>query len=408
MWLPDAVLTCIKTLQKAGYQGYAVGGCVRDWLCGLKPKDYDVTTSATPEQVTALFPRVVPTGLKYGTVTVLFGKEPVEVTTFRAEDGYSDGRRPDQVRLIDNLIEDLARRDLTVNAMAFSPTTGLIDPFGGERDIRRGIIRAVGDPAVRFEEDRLRILRAFRFAATLGYRLDTDTLKAALQQAKGISSVSAERVTGELMRTLTGTFPSRLRPLVESGGLLPWGIRPVSSLFALDFTSPQRAVRLAALCLLTGSDLEELGHRLRLDRRTYKEASQLLFEQTKQIPATESGVRRRLCEVGPTLLSRTLRLQGDLSSAAAPAAAFAAQMTGRILRRGDPYQLRMLAVTGEDLIQAGFAPGPAIKRTLMSLLDAVLEDPGCNQKQNLLRLALICENGKSPKDDRQAMQGERR
>lgn len=395
MWLPDAVLTCIETLQKAGYQGYAVGGCVRDWLCGLTPKDYDVTTSATPEQVTALFPRVVPTGLKYGTVTVLFGKEPVEVTTFRAEDGYSDGRRPDQVRLIDNLTEDLARRDLTINAMAYSPADGFIDPFGGEKDIRRGIIRAVGDPAVRFEEDRLRILRAFRFAAALGYRLHPDTLKAALEKARGLSTVSAERVTAELMRTLTGNFPSRLKPLVESGGLLPWGIRPVSRLFSLNFTSPQRAVRLAALCLLTGSDLEELGLRLRLDRRTYKEAAGLLLEQTRPIPATESEVRRRLCEAGPTLLSRALRLRGDLSFSAAPAAAFAAQMTGRILRRGDPYQLCMLAVTGEDLMKEGLAPGPGIKHALLDLLNAVLENPSRNQKETLLGLVHARKNKES-------------
>lgn len=395
MWLPDAVLTCIETLQKAGYQGYAVGGCVRDWLCGLTPKDYDVTTAATPQQVIALFSRVVPTGLKYGTVTVLFGKEPVEVTTFRAEDGYSDGRRPDQVRLIDNLTEDLARRDLTINAMAYSPTTGLIDPFGGERDVRRGIIRAVGDPAVRFEEDRLRILRAFRFAATLGYRLHPDTLKAALQQAEGLSAVSAERVTGELMRTLTGSFPSRLRPLVESGGLLPWGIRPACTLSSLDFTSPQRAVRLAALCLLTGSDLEELSLRLRLDRRTYKEAAGLLVEQMRPIPATESEVRRRLFEAGPALVSRSLRLRGDLSFSDAPAAAFAAQRMGRILRRGDPYQLCMLAVTGGDLIKAGLAPGPGIKRTLLDLLDAVLENPDCNQKKTLLRLVHARRNEES-------------
>lgn len=395
MRLPDAVLTCIETLQKAGYQGYAVGGCVRDWLCGLTPKDYDVTTSATPQQVTALFPRVVPTGLKYGTVTVLFGEEPVEVTTFRAEGGYSDGRRPDQVRLIDNLTEDLARRDLTINAMAFSPAAGLIDPFGGEKDVRRGIIRAVGDPTVRFEEDRLRILRAFRFAATLGYRLHPDTLKAALQKAEGLSSVSAERVTAELMRALTGSFPSRLRPLVESGGLLPWGIRPVSTLFALDFTSSQRAVRLAALCLLTGSDLEELGLRLRLDRRTYKEAAGLLLEVSQPIPTAEYQMRRRLCKAGPTLLSCALRLRGDLSSSDAPAAASAAQMMRRILRRGDPYRLEMLAVTGEDLIQAGLVPGPRIKRTLLELLDAVLENPGCNQKETLLCLVHARKNKES-------------
>lgn len=386
MRLPEYVTACIEGLNRAGFEGYAVGGCVRDWLCGLTPKDYDVATSATPEQVAEAFPKVVPTGLKYGTVTVLLSNHPVEVTTFRKEEGYSDGRRPDRVHLIDSLTEDLARRDLTINAMAYSPASGLIDPFGGADDVRRGIIRAVGDPARRFEEDRLRILRAFRFAATLGYRLDPKTREAALKKAEGLSAVSAQRVTAELMRALVGRFPARLLPLIEGGGLLPWGIRPTASLAPLQATAPEKSVRLAALCRLTASEFEEVGERLCLDNRTQRETAVLLQEQARPIPLSERQIRLCLSQVEPPLAAMAFRLRGDLSLQDAPAAACVLQRMGRILRRGDPYRLHMLQVKGEDLMGQGVLPGPQMKRMLSFLLEEVLADPSLNQKETLLRL----------------------
>ena len=206
MPLPQNIASAMLRLEQAGFACYAVGGCVRDWLLGKQPHDYDLCTAAAPEQTMQVFAgeKIIETGLKHGTVTVLLQGEPIEITTFRTEGNYSDGRRPDSVAFVSDIVQDLARRDFTVNAMAWSPVHGLCDPFGGQEDLHSGIIRCVGDPYERLSEDALRILRALRFAAVLGFSIEPDTARALHELKTQMCHVSSERVTAELLRLLSG------------------------------------------------------------------------------------------------------------------------------------------------------------------------------------------------------------
>lgn len=197
MPLPDEVRQVIDTLESAGHEAWVVGGCVRDALLGHVPQDYDITTSAKPQEVQELFEKTIPTGIKHGTVTVMINHQPLEVTTYRVEEDYKDHRHPEQVRFVSNIDEDLARRDFTINAMAWHPQRGLRDPFGGQKDLEAGIIRAVGDPYLRFEEDALRMFRAWRFAGRFGFDLDPETEKAIEHCTPYARGLSAERVRAE-------------------------------------------------------------------------------------------------------------------------------------------------------------------------------------------------------------------
>ena len=208
--MPENAKKVIETLEAAGYEAYIVGGCVRDSILGREPGDWDITTAARPEQVKALFRRTIDTGIKHGTVTVMFGKEAYEVTTYRVDGEYSDHRRPDSVEFTANLEEDLKRRDFTINAMAYSPSAGVIDLFGGMDDLDNKVIKAVGDPLARFDEDALRILRAIRFAGQLDFTIERDTRKAMILRAQFLQDISAERIRVELDKLLTSAHPEKL------------------------------------------------------------------------------------------------------------------------------------------------------------------------------------------------------
>ena len=208
--MPENAKKVIETLEVAGYEAYIVGGCVRDSILGREPGDWDITTAARPEQVKALFRRTIDTGIKHGTVTVMFGKEAYEVTTYRVDGEYSDHRRPDSVEFTANLEEDLKRRDFTINAMAYSPSAGVIDLFGGMDDLDNKVIKAVGDPLARFDEDALRILRAIRFAGQLDFTIERDTRKAMILRAQFLQDISAERIRVELDKLLTSAHPEKL------------------------------------------------------------------------------------------------------------------------------------------------------------------------------------------------------
>ena len=215
--LPDDVKQIIETLEQHGYEGYAVGGCVRDSILGRIPNDWDITTSATPQQVKKLFPRTVDTGIQHGTVTVLMGKEGYEVTTYRVDGEYEDARHPKEVTFTANLEEDLRRRDFTINAMAYNDSEGLVDVFGGRADIEQKVIRCVGNAEERFGEDALRIMRAVRFSAQLGFTVDPDTAEAAKKLAGTLSKISAERIQTELVKLLVSPHPDYLRYAWEYG-----------------------------------------------------------------------------------------------------------------------------------------------------------------------------------------------
>ncbi len=215
--LPDQVNKIIDTLEEAGYEAYAVGGCVRDSLLGRTPDDWDITTSAKPEDCKRLFPRTVDTGIKHGTVTVLLGGEGFEVTTYRIDGVYEDGRHPREVTFTASLKEDLRRRDFTVNAMAYNERSGLVDIYGGMQDIKNRVIRCVGDAWERFDEDALRMLRAVRFSAQLGYRIDEKTREAVKAMAPNLQKISAERIQAELVKLVTSPHPDDLRTAYELG-----------------------------------------------------------------------------------------------------------------------------------------------------------------------------------------------
>ena len=270
--VPGPVASCCRSLWEAGYQAYPVGGCVRDLLLGRSPGDWDAATSALPQEIQALFPHTLPTGLKHGTVTVLLEDMAVEVTTFRGESGYSDGRHPDAVVFGVGLEADLARRDFTINAMALAPDGAVIDRFGGLSDLKAGYIRCVGDPDQRFREDALRMLRGIRFAAQLGFSLEAATLAALTRNAPGLDKVSGERVKVELEKLLLSTRPQLAALPVELGMLQRFGAEEACpDLSFLQDLPLAPEVRWRAFCRTTGLDIASLPVERRIRRAVLRE-----------------------------------------------------------------------------------------------------------------------------------------
>ena len=294
---------CCRTLWQAGFDAYPVGGCVRDTLLGRMPGDWDVTTSALPEQVTALFEHVVQTGVKHGTVTVVLEDEHIEVTTFRGESGYSDGRHPDAVRFDATLEQDLARRDFTINAMALAPDGTVIDLFGGLADLDKKIIRCVGQPEQRFAEDGLRMFRAVRFGAQLGFELTQDTIEAIHSCARGAERIAAERVRVELEKTLCSDRPEEAIQFFLLGLMTRWAKGAPTDLGCLQHLPAAPLVRWAGLCagLLQNECIEKAAdflEGLRLDRRTIHacEAGEMLWRSG--LPDNDTDWRRALARYG--------------------------------------------------------------------------------------------------------------
>lgn len=382
--MPRGVLAVIDRLEHAGYEAYAVGGAVRDMIRGQTPHDFDVATAARPEDVMYLFDRVVPTGLKYGTVTVLWDDMAIEVTTFRHDGRYKDGRRPDRVFTASCVEDDLARRDFTMNAIAWSPKSQLTDPFGGFEDIQKGLIRAVGDPFIRFGEDALRILRAFRFAAQLHYIIETKTREAALALAGSLSNVSAERVGVELLKTLNSAYPSALTPLVVSSALVPWGIGCCDDLAVLDQAPSKAWVRLGALCYVTRSDCDVVCEKLKLSRLISKQTYQIYDGLVRSLPTTDQDLRRVMGRIGFEQTAYIIRLHAVILNEPVDILEEKLQL---FHRRKDACRLDMLAVSGKDLAQSGVMQGTKVGNILEGLLELVLENPALNQKEYLLKRA---------------------
>ncbi len=435
--LNPGAIKLLERLSQSGFQAYLVGGCVRDLLRGARPHDWDVCTSARPEEVLALFSgeTVVPTGLRHGTVTVLLGGHPYEVTTFRVDGPYSDGRRPDSIRFSSNLKEDLARRDFTMNAMAMDAAGRLYDPFGGAKDLERGLIRCVGEPGRRFREDGLRILRALRFAAVLGFSMEGETARSLRQNRDMLRHVAAERIQAELLRLLPGpaaggvlrAFPEvlwvfwpELEPLRGFDQHSPWHCWDLweHSLHALDAAPPEPPLRLAALLHDVGKpgcftlDGEGLGHfyghagpsahlagemlrRLRLDRATLERVVLLVERHHLELPPREPVLRRRLRQLGPEVFFQLLDLQRADAAGQAPDIALprrseldrAEAMARSILAQHPCLTLKDLAVNGRDVLALGVPPGPAVGRVLRRLLEQVSEGGLPNEREALLPAA---------------------
>ena len=391
--IPAGCLALMDRLASCGYPSYLVGGCVRDLCRGVAPHDYDLTTSATPDEMKTVFRgyRVIGTGIAHGTLTVLSDGAPYEVTTYRIDGDYSDGRHPDAVIFTPSLEEDLARRDFTVNAMAYSPENGLIDPFCGQADLEAKVIRAVGEPERRFREDSLRVLRALRFASTLGFTVEPATSAALLRLAPTVSRVSPERIREELLKLLSGGSSGRVLKGYRDAlfaavpALAPIGERWDAAATAASNLSSDPVLALAALgCPLGEEATAALFRALKTDRRSEKRASLAVGAYADGLPTDLSAAARFLIHYGENTARDAVRLAvayGDKNAEAANRAIDAFLVSGR------PTTLAELAVRGGDLTAIGIPEGPALKETLAYLLDLAARGEVDNEKTALLAAA---------------------
>lgn len=395
--LDPGAAALLTRLHAAGHAAYAVGGCVRDSLLGQTPHDWDLCTSATPEQVLELFGEAhcIPTGLQHGTVTVKHGGELYEITTFRTEGAYSDGRHPDHVAFVPDVKEDLARRDFTINAMAYNAEEGLIDPFGGQNDLAAGIVRAVGEPQRRFEEDALRILRLYRFAARFGFAIDPATGQAARALCRHLDCVSEERIAEELSRLLAAPEPGAYLEAEVLAVIFPEldAAELPESRRILDALEPGMKhvpVRLAALlCPLGEAGARAALKRLKCSNALTGTVATLVREAAAGMPGAALTLTAR------RFLSRydlaTITDLTALCSARHPeqAEAFAAlqQEAARLVETNACCRINQLAVNGRDLMDAGIRPGPGLRRVLDALLEQVLTGQLPNEKAALLAAA---------------------
>lgn len=395
--LDPGAAALLTRLHAAGHAAYAVGGCVRDSLLGQTPHDWDLCTSATPEQVLELFGEAhcIPTGLQHGTVTVKHGGELYEITTFRTEGAYSDGRHPDHVAFVPDVKEDLARRDFTINAMAYNAEEGLIDPFGGQSDLAAGIVRAVGKPQRRFEEDALRILRLYRFAARFGFAIDPATGQAARALCRHLDCVSEERIAEELSRLLAAPAPGAYLEAEVLAVIFPEldAAELPESRRILDALEPGMEhvpVRLAALlCPLGEAGARAALKRLKCSNALTGTVATLVREAAAGMPGAALTLTAR------RFLSRydlaTITDLTALCSARHPeqAEAFAAlqQEAARLVETNACCRINQLAVNGRDLMDAGIRPGPGLRRVLDALLEQVLTGQLPNEKAALLAAA---------------------
>jgi tRNA nucleotidyltransferase (CCA-adding enzyme) len=400
--IPAAIMAVLETLHRAGFHGVVVGGAVRDALLGAIGVDWDVASNATPREVIDLFPRTIPTGIEHGTVTVLSGhgddRHAVELTTFRGEGVYEDGRRPSEVRFLRDLKDDLARRDLTINAFAWDPVKlEFTDAFAGLEDLRAGLIRAVGDPATRFAEDGLRTMRAVRFAATMGFRLETATQAAIAGALDVFDKVSRERVRVELVKLLAAQRPSLgLIPMAQTGlwdrVLAPLGAEiRAETIAACDRIAPRPIVRLARLLWPVRHDRAQVERVLDGLRPSREERAALLRLTEESVDELALALALDPAERGPMIRRSAAELErGYLDDAASllelgddGRAALAEALDGAALSSKE------LAIKGRDLITAGVAaPGPRIGELLDELLEWVIEDPRRNDAQQLLAEAM--------------------
>jgi len=430
--IPEYVCKVLKTLKRGGHEAWCVGGCVRDSLLGRTPGDWDVTTSALPEETLAMFAgRAAPTGLRHGTVTVRLGGDSVEVTTYRVDGIYRDHRRPESVSFTRSLEEDLKRRDFTVNAMALGPDGTLRDPFGGQVDLRRGILRCVGEPDRRFREDALRILRGLRFAAVLGFSIDPATAEGIHRRRALLGEIAPERIWAELQKLLCGkAAAAALREYPDVLGVFWPEVLPMvgfdqhnrhhcfdvweHTLHALEAVEPEMVLRCTMLLHDIGKptcftmDAKGNGHfyghpavsrdladgmlrRLKCGNADRETVLRLVEWHDRNIPRTDRGLRRALLALGERDLRRLLAvkradnlaqatefrdMQGEIDRAE--------EIMDRLLKEDACFSLRQLAVNGNDLTVLGFS-GPDLGRALESLLNAVVEEEVPNNREALLQ-----------------------
>ena len=391
--LPTKVKQIISRLEKADFEAYAVGGCVRDSILKRSPEDWDITTSAKPEEVKRLFSAAIDTGLQHGTVTVVIEKEGFEVTTFRLDGDYTDGRHPDRVAFTSSLTEDLRRRDFTINAMAYSEKTGLIDEFDGERDLEDGVIRAVGEAKERFSEDALRMLRAIRFAGQLNFKIEEKTFDAIKELSPNIAKVSVERIAKELEKLLLSGNPEYIALVYETGifsviapevAMLFENGEISSSIKALSRASfPEKKelyqIRLAIFLEGLGADkAAKLLKRLKLDNDTINTVKKLLELSLREVENNETDMRRTVKEAGHKMMPLLLEMRR------AKGLKDNKELYQTVIDNGYCTSISELNINGKDLMDAGIPKGALIGSTLERLLELVIEKPELNTRESLL------------------------
>ena len=450
--IPEKVNMIIQQLSENGYDAYAVGGCVRDIILGREPEDWDITTSAKPQEVKKLFKRTIDTGIQHGTVTVLMDKEHYEVTTYRLDGEYEDNRHPKEVLFTSSLKEDLRRRDFTINAMAYNDKEGLIDLFEGMKDLRDGLIRCVGSAAERFDEDALRILRAVRFSAQLGFQIEEATMEAVRDKAGLLRNISAERIRVELTKLLISDHPERLRNLYEAGitavilpefdTMMVTGQRNIHHAYSVGehtiravaaVAGPQRENRypirertiLRWTMLLhdvekpssktVGKDGQEhfYGHQekgamtakrilkdLKFDNDTMNAVIHLIRWHDYRFVLTPAGIRKAAAKIGKEYMELLFEVNRADTAGKNPGhteekyhrIATACVLYQRVLELEQCVSLKELKLNGNDLIREGFRPGKELGQILNHLLDRVIEEPTLNHKDMLLQLAKEWKN----------------
>lgn len=384
--LPASVRYAMKTLTRAGHQAYIVGGSVRDVLLGKEPHDYDITTSALPEEMLELFARdkMLTNGMKHGTVTLIKYATAIEMTTFRIDGEYSDGRHPDDIEFTGNLYEDVNRRDFTINALCWNPEVGLIDYVDGEEDIQRRVIRCVGDPDRRFSEDGLRILRALRFSSTLDFEIDPLTAESAIHNKGNLSGIAVERILTELKKILTGPRAEQIllefRPVFDE--ILPEiadmsADRYMLAARRVSLTPPAPELRLAAL--LYDAEIErvnECAQRLKFSKAGRRFIETVLINASRPMPGDRAQMRRFLGELGEETGAALIELRSADQRA----------MCHLVIQQGDCLTIKQLCVTGEELHEAGVSRRKAAQ-CLEFLLGEVIEDRLINEKAALIEAA---------------------
>ena len=394
--LPKNVENIIGSLEEHGFEGFAVGGCVRDSLLKKTPKDWDITTDALPVDMKKIFKKTFDTGIAHGTVTVLMDGVGYELTTYRIDGNYSDGRHPDSVSFSKSLSEDLCRRDFTINAMAYSNKKGIVDLFDGRKDLQNGIIRAVGDAKKRFDEDALRMLRAVRFAAQLGFKIDDDTFEAIKEKAKLLSKVSKERIFVELNKSLNGDFAQNIK-MVYTSGLYRYIGKEFAKLdkSIYDFYPrkfPNKKHMYWAVFLENIENVEavkKILFELKSDNATRNNTYLLVKELKNPMPSSDEDIRWSLHRIGADLFCDYIEiLKSDKKNVyILDKIDTIENRYSLILKENHAYEISMLDITGKDLMDIGISKGPKIGEVLEFLLKKVIENPLNNEKSSLLRLA---------------------
>lgn len=390
-YIPKEVQSIINDIEGYGHEAYIVGGCVRDMLLGKEPKDWDITTNATPDRIKAFFKRTVDTGIKHGTVTVIMGKNTYEVTTYRLDGKYSDGRHPDKVEFSSLLEEDLKRRDFTINAMAFSHKRGLVDLFNGVSDLKNARITCVGSPKERFDEDALRMLRAVRFAARLGFCIDEKTAKAIEELAPNLLKVSKERVWTELLGTLCSDNPEKIELLFDYGIA-----KYVSESFAyvsigediakLKLLPMKKSLRLAFLLHKTERDKAlSVLKELKSDNDTFTRVRILLDFSAQDISKDRYEIKKLLRRMGSDNFDDLLRFKAVINSDEVKRLKEISDVKEDIILKAEAFEIAHLDITGNDLISAGIEKGPKIGESLEYLLDKLMRGEVQNTKKELER-----------------------